>query len=111
MTTMPLWQQIVTIALCALGTMITRFLPFLIFKPGSTLPPYVKYLGKALPSAVFALLVVYCLKDVSLISGSHGIPEAISIAVTTGLHLWKRQMLLSMAGGTVCYMALVQYVF
>ncbi|MGN0955327.1 branched-chain amino acid transporter permease [Dialister sp.] len=111
MTTMPLWQQIVTIALCALGTMITRFLPFLIFKPGSTLPPYVKYLGKALPSAVFALLVVYCLKDVSLISGSHGIPEAISIAVTTGLHLWKRQMLLSMAAGTVCYMALVQYVF
>lgn len=111
MTTMPLWQQVVTIALCALGTMITRFLPFLIFKPGSTLPPYVKYLGKALPSAVFALLVVYCLKDVSLISGSHGIPEAISIAVTTGLHLWKRQMLLSMAAGTICYMALVQYVF
>lgn len=111
MTTMPLWQQVVTIALCALGTMITRFLPFLIFKPGSTLPPYVKYLGKALPSAVFALLVVYCLKDVSLISGSHGIPEAISIAVTTGLHLWKRQMLLSMAGGTICYMALVQYAF
>ena len=111
MTTMPLWQQVVTIALCALGTMITRFLPFLIFKPGSTLPPYVKYLGKALPFAVFALLVVYCLKDVSLISGSHGIPEAISIAVTTGLHLWKRQMLLSMAAGTICYMALVQYVF
>lgn len=74
-------------------------------------PSYVKYLGKALPSAVFALLVVYCLKDVSLFSGSHGIPEALSMTVTTVLHLWKRQMLLSMAGGTICYMMLVQYVF
>lgn len=70
MTSMPLWQQIATIALCILGTMTTRFLPFLIFKPGSRLPGYVKYLGKALPSAVFALLVVYCLKDVSILSGA-----------------------------------------
>lgn len=111
MSSMPLWQQAATILLCALGTMVTRFLPFLIFKSGSGLPSYVKYLGKALPSAVFALLVVYCLKDVSLFSGSHGIPEALSMAVTTVLHLWKRQMLLSMAGGTICYMMLVQYVF
>lgn len=111
MTSMPLWQQIATIALCALGTMITRFLPFLIFKPGSRLPSYVKYLGKALPSAVFALLVVYCLKDVSILTGSHGISEALGMGLTTILHLWKRQMLLSMAGGTVFYMFLVQYVF
>jgi len=111
MTSMPLWQQIATIALCALGTMITRFLPFLIFKPGSRLPSYVKYLGKALPSAVFALLVVYCLKDVSILTGSHGIPEALGMGLTTIPHLWKRQMLLSMAGGTVFYMFLVQYVF
>lgn len=82
MTSMPLWQQIATIALCVLGTMTTRFLPFLIFKPGSRLPGYVKYLGKALPSAVFALLVVYCLKDVSLLSGSHGIPEALGMGLT-----------------------------
>ena len=111
MTSMPLWQQIATIALCVLGTMTTRFLPFLIFKPGSRLPGYVKYLGKALPSAVFALLVVYCLKDVSLLKGSHGIPEAIALALTVAVHLWKRQMLLSMALGTLCYMGLVQYVF
>lgn len=111
MSSMPLWQQAATILLCALGTMVTRFLSFLIFKPGSGLPSYVKYLGKVLPSAVFALLVVYCLKDVSLFSGSHGIPEALSMTVTTVLHLWKRQMLLSMAGGTICYMMLVQYVF
>lgn len=111
MTSMPLWQQIATITLCVLGTMTTRFLPFLIFKPGSRLPSYVKYLGKALPSAVFALLVVYCLKDVSILTGSHGIPEVLGMGLTTILHLWKRQMLLSMAGGTVFYMFLVQYVF
>ena len=70
-----------------------------------------KYLGKALPSAVFALLVVYCLKDVSLLKGSHGIPEAIALILTVAVHLWKRQMLLSMALGTLCYMGLVQYVF
>lgn len=111
MTSMPLWQQIATIALCVLGTMTTRFLPFLIFKPGSRLPGYVKYLGKALPSAVFALLVVYCLKDVSLLSGSHGIPEALGMGLTALLHLWRRQMLLSMAGGTLFYMFLVPYIF
>lgn len=109
MTSMPLWQQIATIALCVLGTMTTRFLPFLIFKPGSRLPGYVKYLGKALSSAVFALLVVYCLKDVSILSGSHGIPEALGMGLTALLHLWRRQMLLSMAGGTLFYMFLVQY--
>ena len=70
-----------------------------------------QYLGKALPGAVFGLLVVYCLKNVSLLSGSHGLPELIAILVVAGLHLWKRQMLLSIAGGTICYMLLVQLVF
>lgn len=111
MTDMPFWQQVATILICAFGTMITRFLPFLIFKPGSRLPAYVRYLGKALPSAVFVLLVVYCLKDVSLLKGSHGIPEAIALTLTVAVHLWKRQMLVSMALGTLCYMGLVQYVF
>lgn len=111
MTDMPFWQQVLTILICALATMTTRFLPFLCFQPGHELPPYVKYLGKALPSAVFALLVVYSLRDVSLTTGTHGIPEAISLLLTTCVHLWKRQMLLSMALGTISYMMLVQYVF
>ena len=64
-----------------------------------------------LPAAVFGLLVVYCLKDVRLFAGSHGIPELISIALVIGLHLWKKQMLVSIAGGTICYMLLVQLVF
>ncbi|MBC5649115.1 branched-chain amino acid transporter permease [Christensenella tenuis] len=108
---MTLAQQIITIAMVVAGTMLTRFLPFLLFPAGKPTPKFVQYLGKVLPAAVFGLLVIYCLKDVSLFSGSHGIPELISIALVVGLHLWKRQMLLSIAGGTVCYMLLVQFVF
>lgn len=108
---MTLTQQIITIGMVVLGTMLTRFLPFLLFPAGKPTPRYIQYLGKVLPSAVFGLLVVYCLKNVSLLSGSHGIPEFISIVIVAALHLWKRQMLISIAGGTVCYMLLVQFVF
>ena len=108
---MTLQQQFLTIAVVALGTMLTRFLPFLIFPGGKETPKFIQYLGKFLPGAVFGLLVVYCLKHVDLLSGSHGIPETVAIAVVAGLHLWKRQMLLSVAGGTLCYMLLVQFVF
>ena len=108
---MTLTQQIITIAMIVLGTLMTRFLPFLLFPAGKPTPRYIQYLGKVLPSAVFGLLVVYSLKDVSLLTGGHGIPELISVAVVIALHLWKRQMLLSIAGGTVCYMLLVQLVF
>jgi branched-subunit amino acid transport protein AzlD len=100
-----------TIGLCVLGTMMTRFLPFLIFSEKRPTPPFVQYIGKYLPSAVFGMLVVYCLKDVSFVSGTHGIPELIAIAVIVVLHKWKRQMLLSIAGGTACYMLLLNFVF
>jgi len=109
--TMTFPQQAITIALCVLGTMATRFLPFLVFSTKKPTPRYIQYLGKALPSAIFGMLVIYSLKNVSLLTGSHGLPELISVAATVGLHLWKRQMLLSIAGGTVCYMLLVQFVF
>lgn len=108
---MTLTQQIITIGMVVLGTMITRFLPFLVFPAGKPTPKYVQYLGRVLPSAVFGLLVVYCLREVNPLAGSHGLPELISIGVVVALHLWKRQMLLSIAGGTVCYMLLVQLVF
>lgn len=108
---MTLTQRVITIALIVIGTMLTRFLPFILFPAGHKTPKYVAYLGKALPSAIFGLLVIYCLKNVSLLSGSHGLPELISIALVAALHLWKRQMLLSIAAGTVCYMLLVQLVF
>ena len=108
---MTMTQRIVTIALCALATLITRFLPFLVFSPQRPTPKYVQYLGKALPAAIFGMLVIYCLKNVSLFTGSHGLPELLAIGATAAIHLWKRQMLLSVAGGTVFYMILVQWVF
>ena len=108
---MTILQQVITIGLCIAGTMLTRFLPFLLFKENRKTPGFVRYIGKYLPSAVFGMLVVYCLKDVNVLEGTHGIPELIAILVTGGLHIWKRQMLLSIAGGTVCYMLLMHFVF
>ena len=104
-------QQFVTILAVAAGTMLTRFLPFLLFPAGKPTPKYIQYLGRVLPAAVFGMLVVYCLKNVQILSGSHGLPDAIAIAVVAALHLWKKNTLLSIAVGTVCYMLLVQVVF
>ena len=103
MTEMPLYEQVLTIAVCVLATMATRMVPFFLFRPGKNLPAYIQYLGKALPSAVFALLVVYSLKDIHFFSGNHGVPEALSL-----VHVWRRNMLLSMAAGTACCMALTR---
>lgn len=108
---MTLAEQIITIALCVVGTMATRFLPFLFFRPDKKTPRYVQYLGKALPAAIFGMLVVYCLKNVNVLTGSHGLPELIAVVLVVVLHLWKRNMLFSIAGGTICYMLLVQTVF
>ena len=99
MTEMPLYEQVLTIAVCVLATMATRMIPFFLFRPGKNLPAYIQYLGKALPSA---------LKDIHFFSGNHGVPEALSLAVTVAIHVWKRNMLLSMAAGTACCMALTR---
>lgn len=107
---MTLAEQIITVACMGLAVMATRFLPFALFR-GRRTPRVIRYLGTVLPAAVFGLLVVYCLKNVSLTEGSHGIPELIGIVATVVLHVWKRQMMLSIAGGTVIYMILVQTVF
>ena len=93
-----------------LGTMVTRFLPFLNFPEGKEPPEFIQYLGKVLPYAVIGLLVIYCLKDVPG-SGTYGIPEFLAIAFIVLLHRWKKSILLSIGGGTVFYMLLVQFVF
>lgn len=108
---MTLTQQIITVAMVVLGTMITRFIPFIVFPANKPTPKYIQYLGNVLPGAVFGMLVIYCLKDVSIFTGSHGIPEFISIIFVIILHLFRRQMLLSIAGGTILYMLLVQFIF
>ncbi len=108
---MTLIQQIITVAMIVIGTMTTRFLPFIIFPAGKPTPKYIQYLGNVLPGAVFGMLVIYCLKNISIFTGSHGIPELISIIFVIILHLFKRQMLLSISGGTILYMLLVQFIF
>ena len=77
---MTILQQTITIILCALGTMLTRFLPFLVFNPKKPTPKYIQYLGSALPGAIFGMLVVYCLRGVDLRGPTHGLPELIAAA-------------------------------
>ena len=104
-------QTIVIFLAVAVGTQITRWLPFWLFPENKKPPAVVTYLGRMLPAAMMGLLVVYCLKDVDWLSGSHGIPEVICVVVVAALHKWKGNVLLSIAGGTVLYMILVQMVF
>lgn len=104
-------QALITIALLVLGTVTTRALPFLFFPPNKDTPAFVLYLGRVLPYAVMGLLVVFCLKGVSVTVAPHGLPELLAILVILGLHLWKSNVLLSIGAGTVFYMLLVQYVF
>ena len=103
-------QSAVTIGAVILGTMATRFLPFLVFPKGKTPPKFVQYLGKVLPCAAIGLLVVYCFKDVAS-SGTYGIPEILSVLLIIVLHKWKKNTLLSIGDGTALYMLLVQPVF
>lgn len=99
------------IAVAAVCTFATRLVPFAIFGGKKEVPDAINKLGKILPAAIIATLIIYCLKDVSFVSGSHGAPEIIAIAVTAILHIWKRNTLLSIGGGTICYMFLIQHVF
>ncbi|MBQ7801199.1 MAG: AzlD domain-containing protein [Oscillospiraceae bacterium] len=98
------------IAVMALVTMALRFLPFLIFRNRET-PKYIAYLGRVLPYAIMGMLVVYCLRGVSFAAVGSWLPALISCALVVALHLWKRNTLISIIGGTVCYMVLVQMVF
>jgi branched-subunit amino acid transport protein AzlD len=105
---MTLTQQFITIGICVVGTAIMRFLPFIVFSESRPTPAFVQYLGRYLPAAVFSMLVIYCLKDVSIFTGTHAIPELIAMAATAVMHKWKHQMILSISTGTILYMILLQ---
>lgn len=108
---MPDLHSALMIAVIALVTAALRFLPFWIFNENRKTPPMISYLGQVLPYAIMGMLVVYCLKDVSFTDAPFGIPEAIGCAVVTVLHIWKRNTLLSIGAGTICYMLMVQFLF
>jgi branched-subunit amino acid transport protein AzlD len=103
-------QAILIIATVALVTWLTRALPFAVFGMRS-LPRIVVYLGRVLPPAIMAALVVYCLKGIDLLRAPHGLAELISVAVVAAVHLWRRNALLSIFIGTACYMALIRTLF
>lgn len=103
-------ERIITIFIAGFATVLTRFLPFVIFK-GKKTPKALDYLGFALPCSVFGMLLVYCLKDTVVTSFPFALPEFLGLAVTSAIYLWKKNTLISIAAGTVFYMFLVQVVF
>ena len=104
-------HSIMIVAVAALVTVALRVLPFLIFGGNKETPPVITYLGRVLPYAIMGMLVVFCLKEVSLVRGPYGTPEFISCFIFAAHHIWKRNTLLSIVGGTACYMVLLQAVF
>lgn len=105
------FEMVITVAIVVAGTLLTRFAAFLIFPPGKKAPDFIQYLGKALPAAVMGMLVVYTFKDTVVLTYPYGLPELIALLVTVGLHIWKRNMFMSIGAGTVAYMILVQAIF
>ena len=99
----------VLVAVMSLVTILLRFLPFLIFRKQT--PAYITYLGRVLPPAIIGMLVVYCLKDITLTAHPHGLPELIAAACVVGLQVWRRNALISILSGTIVYMLLIQTVF
>lgn len=104
-------QALITVGIMALGTLATRALPFILFPSGRKTPAVIEYLGRVLPYAIIGMLVVYCLKDTQLAAAPHGAPEALGVLAVAALYLWRHNTLLAIAGGTLAYMALVQWVF
>lgn len=111
MTSQTFLQLCLTVIVIAAATFLTRALAFLLFPAGKETPRAVQYLGAVLPSASVAMLVVYCFKNISLLSAPYGLPELIAAIFVVAVHKWKHSLLLSIGGGTALYMLLVQAVF
>ena len=104
-------QSLVIILAISFITFLTRVIPFILFPAKKETPKYIAYLGNVLPFAIIGMLIIYCLKEASVISFPFGLPELISIVIIILIHLWKNNTLLSIGGGTLIYMLLVQFVF
>jgi len=100
-------QIIAGIFIFAVGVWLTRFLPFAVFKKTDRLPKYVSYLGSVLPAAIMGLLVIYCIKDYHF-SDWTMLPVLAAAAVVVGVHMYKRNTILSITAGTVVYMVLLR---
>ena len=104
-------HSLLIVAVMAVFTALTRFLPFLAFPEGRKRPKVITYLGTVLPYALIGMLVVYCFKSVSVFAYPYCIPELLAVVLVIVLHIWKRNTLISVFGGEIFYMVLVQCVF
>lgn len=104
-------QTLIMIIAIALGSMLTRFLPFVLFPETKAPSQKLIFLGQALPPAMMGLLVVYCLKDIKLVSAPYGLPELLAIILIVVLHKWKENVLISIGLGTIFYIILLNFVF
>ena len=103
-------ELLLTVGITALVTAALRFIPFLLFSGQKSPPRFITWLSGQLPRAVMAMLVVYCLKDVEPLVAASVIPALAGVAATVALHVWKKQMMLSIAGGTIVYMLLIRII-
>ncbi|HJA27837.1 MAG TPA: AzlD domain-containing protein [Candidatus Limosilactobacillus intestinigallinarum] len=112
---MTIIQQVITIAIAAVTNFITRWLPFRLFTSGKDeqdeLSPFIKGIGAFLPAAIMGMLVVYCYRNINLLSGNHGLPDLIAGLITVVIHLWRQSMFLSLIVGTVSYIILINFIF
>ena len=108
---MPDSYLIATVAVAAAITAALRFAPFLIFGRGKKTPAFITHLGNVLPYAIMGMLVVYCMKDVKITAAPYGLPELLGCIIVAVLHIWRRNTLLSIGAGTVCYMLMIQFLF
>lgn len=106
---MTITQQIITVSVAVMAILFTRFLPFFLFRSNKQAPSYILYLGKLLPSAIFAMLVIYCLRGINFSLSSHSLAQLLSVFATLLLHVRHRNMILSIVGGTLCYMLLIRF--
>jgi len=104
-------QALLTIVIIAVTTIMVRALPFIIFPADKETPKFIVYLGEVLPYAIIGMLIIYCFKEVSIINAPHGVPELIAGVFVVAIHKWKHNLLISIGGGTLLYMVLVQVVF
>lgn len=104
-------QLIIFFSVISLGTILTRVLPFILFPENREIPKYIKYLADILPFTIIGMLVVYCLKNITILHAPFALPEILAIALISVLHIWKKNTLLSIGGGALFYMIMVQFVF
>ena len=103
-------KMLITIVVAGVFTFATRLIPFAAFG-NRRVPEIIKYLGKIMPPAIIVVLIIYCIKDSYSLNINTILPQLLGVGITAGIHLWKRNTLLSISVGTISYMLMIHYIF